>query len=198
MTTLALVVTALVSLAGPGGGPPPKPGDIGGATAQQLQARGATVVDVRTPSEYEGGHVPGAISIPYDEIAARGAEVGAKDKPVLLYCRSGRRADLAAATLVKMGFTAVYNFKTVADWPGPLEKGPARGEVVHRESGAGGGGEAPRAAPRASASARRSARRASHPTAAVSTASPTTTPQEPSATPRAAWRGSGSSEPSQA
>jgi len=44
--------------------------------------------------------VPGAVNIPYDEVAARSAEVGPRGKPVLLYCRSGRRSGIAAAELI--------------------------------------------------------------------------------------------------
>jgi phage shock protein E len=126
LSLLAVTITALISLAGPAGGALPPPGLIDGATAQQLRARGVTVVDVRTPGEFQGGHVPGALNIPHDQIARRAAEVGARDRPVLLYCRSGRRSAMAAAELVRQGFTAVYDFKTIGDWPGPVEKGPAR------------------------------------------------------------------------
>jgi rhodanese-related sulfurtransferase len=61
------------------------------------------VLDVRTPEEFASGHVPGAVNIPYDQVAARLAEIP-KDKEVVLYCRSGRRAGLAAAELEKAGY----------------------------------------------------------------------------------------------
>jgi phage shock protein E len=123
---LATALAALLTLVAPDSTPLPPPGVVDGATARQLQARGVTVVDVRTPQEFETGHVPGAINIPHDQMAARAAEVGAKDKPVLLYCQSGRRSRLAAAELARQGFTAVYDFGPISAWPGPVEKGPAR------------------------------------------------------------------------
>jgi rhodanese-related sulfurtransferase len=126
MVPLATFVAALLTLAAPGAKPLPPPGVIDGATAQRLQARGVTVLDVRTPQEFESGHVPGAINIPHDQIAARAAEVGSKDQPVLLYCKSGRRSRLAAAELARQGFTAVYDFGPISAWPGPVQKGPAR------------------------------------------------------------------------
>jgi rhodanese-related sulfurtransferase len=126
MTNLATVVAALVSLAAPDNRPLPPPGVVDGASALRLQARGVTVLDVRTSQEFEAGHVPGAVNIPYDQVAGRSAEVGLKGKPVLLYCRSGRRSAIAAAELVRQGFTAVYDFRSISDWPGPVEKGPAR------------------------------------------------------------------------
>lgn len=126
MLPLATVVAALLTLAAPDAKPLPPPGLVDGATAQRLQARGVTVLDVRTPQEFEAGHVPGAINIPHDQLAARAAEVGAKDQPVLLYCQSGRRSQLAAAELARQGFSAIYDFKVFSAWPGPVEKGPAR------------------------------------------------------------------------
>jgi phage shock protein E len=62
------------------------------------------VLDVRAPEEFVTGHVPGAANIPYDQVATRLAEVP-KDKDVVLYCRSGRRAALAAEVLAANGYT---------------------------------------------------------------------------------------------
>ncbi|HYG69276.1 MAG TPA: rhodanese-like domain-containing protein, partial [Anaeromyxobacteraceae bacterium] len=70
------------------------PGVIDGATARTLVAKGVKVVDVRTPAEFQRGHVPGALNIPHDEMAKRHAELGPPSTPVILYCRSGRRTDL--------------------------------------------------------------------------------------------------------
>jgi rhodanese-related sulfurtransferase len=61
------------------------------------------VLDVRTPEEFGQGHVPGAVNIPYDQVAARLADVP-KDKDVVLYCRSGRRTALAAEVLAANGY----------------------------------------------------------------------------------------------
>jgi rhodanese-related sulfurtransferase len=61
------------------------------------------VLDVRTPEEYASGYVPGAANIPYDQIASRLSEVP-KDKEVVLYCRSGRRAQMAAEVLASNGY----------------------------------------------------------------------------------------------
>jgi rhodanese-related sulfurtransferase len=126
MLPTAQLLAALLAAAAPGDRPLPPPGLVDGATARELQARGATVLDVRTQKEFEEGHVPGALNIPYDQVAARSAELGARSTPVVLYCRTGRRSAVAAGELVKQGFTAVYDLKALADWPGPVEKGPAR------------------------------------------------------------------------
>lgn len=70
---------------------------------QQSATQAPYVLDVRTPEEYVGGHVPGAVNIPYDRLASRIAEVP-KDRDVVLYCRSGRRAGIAAETLAAGGY----------------------------------------------------------------------------------------------
>jgi rhodanese-related sulfurtransferase len=61
------------------------------------------VLDVRTPEEFVTGHVPGAVNIPHEQIATRLAEVP-KDKDVVLYCRSGRRAAMAGQVLAQNGY----------------------------------------------------------------------------------------------
>ena len=68
------------------------------------------VLDVRSPEEYASGHVPGAVNIPYDQIASRMAEVP-KDKDVVLYCKSGRRAGIAAETLAGQGYTRLQHLE---------------------------------------------------------------------------------------
>jgi phage shock protein E len=70
---------------------------------------GALIVDVRSTEEYQGGHFPGALNVPVDEIGARTAELGGKDEPIVVYCRSGRRAAVAKQTLEKVGFTNIVN-----------------------------------------------------------------------------------------
>jgi len=66
------------------------------------------VLDVRTPEEYESGHVPGAVNIPHDELASRVAEVKDEVKKkdaseVVVYCEAGRRAGMAEETLRENG-----------------------------------------------------------------------------------------------
>jgi len=88
----------------------------GQLTPQQAQARieasSITVIDVRQPDEYAAGHVPGAINIPHDQIDQHLQQISTlKQKPVLLYCRSGRRAAMAEEALSKQGFTRLYHLQ---------------------------------------------------------------------------------------
>jgi phage shock protein E len=68
------------------------------------------VLDVRTPEEYAGGHVPGAMNIPYDQLPGRLDEVQAShDDEVVVYCETGRRAAKAQETLRGAGFSRVIH-----------------------------------------------------------------------------------------
>jgi phage shock protein E len=104
----------------------PPPGVVNGHSAQQLVAAGAAVLDVRTPAEFEAGHIPGAKLLPYDQVAARAGELPGKDRPILLYCRTGRRTAIAAGALARLGYTRVYDLQGLSNWTGPVEAGPSR------------------------------------------------------------------------
>lgn len=76
---------------------------------QKIEA-GALVVDVRTPGEFAQGHLPNAINIPYEQINTEFANKQiAKDRSVVVYCRSGNRSGIANKMLVSEGYTHVYN-----------------------------------------------------------------------------------------
>ena len=84
---------------------------------------GYVILDVRTEEEYAEGHVPGAILIPDYEIEARAEEeLPDKNQMLLVYCRSGRRSKLAAEALVELGYTNIYEFGGIIDWPYDVEK----------------------------------------------------------------------------
>ena len=64
---------------------------ISAAEARRLAARGALVLDVRTPQEYGDGHLPGAVNLPLSAITQARQVIGSTDRPVIVYCRSGAR-----------------------------------------------------------------------------------------------------------
>jgi len=84
------------------------------------------IVDVRTPDEFAQGHVPGAVNIPVDQIGKRLSELqSAKQKDVVLYCRSGRRAGQAAEVLKTNGFNKLMHLEgDMPQWEAkfPVEK----------------------------------------------------------------------------
>lgn len=74
------------------------------------QSAPRVLIDVRTPEEFAEGALPGAQLIPHEQIARRIAEAAPdKDTPVVLYCRSGRRAEQAQEVLQSMGYRQVIN-----------------------------------------------------------------------------------------
>ena len=94
----------------------PSPYAVEPAEAQRLVQQGATLVDVRTPAEFQGGSLPGAASIPLSELAHRLDEIP-NDRPVVLFCRSGMRSGRAAKVLDGAGYTEVRNLGPMSAWP---------------------------------------------------------------------------------
>lgn len=81
------------------------------------------ILDVREQDEFDEGHIPGAILIPYTEIENKAEEIlPDKDKLILVYCRSGRRSKIAAESLVSLGYTNIKEFGGIIDWPYEIEK----------------------------------------------------------------------------
>ncbi|HEU0223931.1 MAG TPA: rhodanese-like domain-containing protein [Steroidobacteraceae bacterium] len=113
---LALAALLALSAAPPalgGDAVPVEPGTLLGRLAWGDQS--LLVLDVRTPEEYAAGHVPGARNIPHTQIAERLAELGdARDRDVVVYCRSGSRSAIALATLREAGFTRLLHLE--GDW----------------------------------------------------------------------------------
>jgi rhodanese-related sulfurtransferase len=66
------------------------------------------VLDVRTPSEYEDGHLPRAINIPVDDLLGRLGELDRSDE-ILVYCRTGNRSTRAVGYLNDNDFTRLYH-----------------------------------------------------------------------------------------
>ena len=71
-------------------------------TAAARSVEGAVLVDVRERSEWDAGHAPGAIHIPYEQIRERTRELPL-DRPIVMYCASGIRSSLAASMLENSG-----------------------------------------------------------------------------------------------
>jgi rhodanese-related sulfurtransferase len=90
--------------------------EIQGAEARRLIAAGARLLDVRSPGEYAGGHLPGAVNLPVQELDRRLAEAGPRDGELVLYCRSGHRSARAAEILRAHGFTRVHNLGPMTAW----------------------------------------------------------------------------------
>jgi rhodanese-related sulfurtransferase len=108
------------------------PGEAPAISVTELQTRrqsaaAPVVIDVRTPDEYASGHIPGALNIPLEEIAARISEVEAPNG-VALYCMMGPRARKGEAALLAAGYRSVLHVEGgFAAWQAgglPVEREP--------------------------------------------------------------------------
>ncbi len=85
------------------------------------------LVDVRNPEEYAAGHIPGSKRLPVQELGGRLGELR-KDKPILLYCHSGKRSQTASEFLEKNGFPIPFQIQGgITAWKSkglPVKTGP--------------------------------------------------------------------------
>ncbi len=79
--------------------------------AKQPKQKGFVLVDVRSPDEHIGGFIPGTdFNIDFREVQARHRELKTNlDQHIVVYCQSGHRSNIAAETLMGLGYQHVYN-----------------------------------------------------------------------------------------
>ncbi|MDO4641679.1 MAG: rhodanese-like domain-containing protein [Neisseria sp.] len=83
---------------------------VGSHSVQAVKKAQGLWIDVRSPEEFQQGHIEGAQNIPVDRIASEISRISPdKNAPLNLYCRSGRRSEVALQTLKKLGYTHVIN-----------------------------------------------------------------------------------------
>ena len=99
---IAVVVVIFLTLS--------KAGQISAKDATAYLKNGALVIDVRTPGEFNSGHLTNAINFPLDEIeTALPKQVKDKSQVLLLHCASGMRSGLAQKKLNSLGYTNAFN-----------------------------------------------------------------------------------------
>ena len=111
MKALLLVVLFALSFshaACKGAGPAPAKSAIAEALAQL----DVFILDVRSPGEYAGGHVDGAINVPVDEIDRIEAILAEKDRQIIVHCAAGVRSARAVSRLKEMGYTKILDAQT--------------------------------------------------------------------------------------
>jgi phage shock protein E len=78
--------------------------------ARDWLKKGAKVIDVRSEGEFRGGHLPGTLNIPLDQLSAEiGRHAANKDQALLLHCLSGTRSGMGKSRLRKLGYRHVFN-----------------------------------------------------------------------------------------
>ena len=94
------------------------------AITMMEEESGYIILDVRTPEEFTDKHIPGAVNIPNETIAAEEIpELPDKDQLILVYCRSGNRSKQASEKLAALGYTNVVEFGGINSWPGETVSG---------------------------------------------------------------------------
>ena len=94
------------------------------AAKEMMDTQEVVILDVREQHEYDSGHIPGAVLLPVGTITedTAAAVIDNLDTVVLVYCRSGNRSKTASQTLVDLGYTNVYEFGGINDWPYEIEE----------------------------------------------------------------------------
>lgn len=94
------------------------------AIAMMEESTDYILLDVRTHEEFTELHIPGAICVPNEEIGTDEIpELPNKEQLILVYCRSGNRSKQASEKLAKLGYSNVYEFGGIIDWPGETVSG---------------------------------------------------------------------------
>lgn len=85
---------------------------------EMMDNQDVVVLDVRTEAEYRAKHIKDAVLIPLDQVEDLAEiELPEKEQTILVYCRSGQRSRVASQMLVELGYTNVYEFGGIIDWP---------------------------------------------------------------------------------
>ena len=93
------------------------------AAKEMMDTQEVVILDVREQHEYDSGHIPGAVLLPVGTITedTAAAVIDELDTVVLVYCRSGNRSKTASQALADLGYTNVYEFGGINDWPYEVE-----------------------------------------------------------------------------
>lgn len=96
--------------------------DINGELEKAKTIEGSVILDVRSVSEYKGGHIPNSINIPVDEISKISMKYKDKTTPFFVYCLSGARSASAARVLKNQGYEFVVDMGGIGRYHGEIER----------------------------------------------------------------------------
>lgn len=97
------------------------PQDSSIAHADDMAILDVIILDVRTQQEFNTGHIPGAVLLPYNLLRYQIKDlVPDKGQTIVVYCQAGRRSRIAADALIEMGYTSVYDIGGIVNWEGEV------------------------------------------------------------------------------
>lgn len=108
----SLFLTSALSACSPSASTTPTATPQTASVAQTASTKKATGLwlDVRTPEEFQQGHIQDAVNLPVEQVVSQITQIAPdKNAPINVYCRSGHRAGIALEELKKMGYTNVSN-----------------------------------------------------------------------------------------
>jgi len=89
---------------------------------EMIEKKDVIILDVRTEKEYKTGHLKNSINIPLEKVPSEISKVtDNKEKTIIIYCRSGSRAIIAAEELVNLKYENVYTFGGIDSWEYNIE-----------------------------------------------------------------------------
>lgn len=95
--------------------------DINQGVKEYRETSGAILLDVRTPQEYQMGHIPDSKNVPLSELSRISSVAGEKTIPLFVYCQSGARSRQAVSELQRIGYLNVKNIGGISAYNGKVE-----------------------------------------------------------------------------
>ena len=96
--------------------------DINQEVKEFQEMSDAVLLDVRTPQEYQGGHIPGSVNAPLQTLGSEDMLPADRDTPLFVYCHSGARSSQAVRLLTRMGYANAKNIGGIAAYTGKVER----------------------------------------------------------------------------
>ena len=95
--------------------------DINQGVEEWKATPGGVLLDVRTPGEYQEGHIPGSKNVPLQSLDEIEKIADNKAVPIFVHCLSGGRSRQATAILQQMGYSNVKNIGGISAYHGKVE-----------------------------------------------------------------------------
>ena len=96
--------------------------DINQGVEEFRETPSSMLLDVRTPQEYQSGHISGSINVPLQTLGGGDILPANRDTPLFVYCHSGARSGQAVRMLVRMGYVNTKNIGGIAAYTGKVER----------------------------------------------------------------------------